>query len=137
MELPMSTRHAAEQTRSDVFDLDGTLKRLGDDRGLLADLIQLFAEDSPHYLARMEEGLVASQAGQIRHAAHALRGLAANFGAARLTTTLFEVEQKCDEGLIVDVPKLVEQAKRQAAELRTALAPFSNHADGGTPLRPA
>jgi hypothetical protein len=40
-----------------VFDLDGTLRRLGGDTGLLAELIRLYAEDSPDLLRRMATGI--------------------------------------------------------------------------------
>ncbi len=107
-----------------VFDLKGTLKRLGGDRGLLSDLIQLFAEDAPLWLARMTQGLADGKAAELRHAAHALRGLAANFGAFRLTATLFQLEEKSAVGTISDARYLVDEARTATEQLQQALEPY-------------
>lgn len=62
-----------------VFDLQATLRRLGGDHSLLADLVQLYDEDSPVLLNRLAQAIPEGNCDQIRHAAHSLRGLAANF----------------------------------------------------------
>src|SRR4051812_17598394 len=93
-----------------IFDLEDTMKRLGGDTELLADLAQLFEEDSPNWLAKISDGVKTQQAPQVRHASHALRGLAANFGAERLTTTLFALEDQASTGNLEEAPKLLAQA---------------------------
>jgi HPt (histidine-containing phosphotransfer) domain-containing protein len=110
------------ETNADVFDLEGTLKRLGGDTELLADLAQLFEEDSPNWLAKISDAVKSQQAPQVRHAAHALRGLAANFGADRLTTTLFALEDQASTGNLEEAPMLLAQAERETVKLREALA---------------
>lgn len=65
--------------KADVFDLAGTLRRLGGDTNLLSDLVQLYSEDSPGLLQRLHAGIEAHRSDEVRHAAHSLRGLAANF----------------------------------------------------------
>ena len=66
-----------------VIDLRETMDRLGDDEELLGDLIVLYFEDAPALLSRLEEGVASENLVQAREAAHALKGIAANFGAAR------------------------------------------------------
>jgi HPt (histidine-containing phosphotransfer) domain-containing protein len=106
-----------------AFDLDGTLKRLGGDRELLSELIQLFAEDAPVWLNRIAAGIAEHKPESVRHAAHALRGLAANFGAERLKGTLFQLEEKASSGVLDEAPALLDDARREADELQHTLAP--------------
>ncbi len=112
-----------EQSAQGVFDVTGTLGRLGGDRGLLSDLIDLFSEDAPVWLGKMKNAVTAGRAGDLRHSAHALRGLAANFGAERLTSTLLEVEEKAGTGTIDGTANLVDEAQQEVVELQHALAP--------------
>jgi HPt (histidine-containing phosphotransfer) domain-containing protein len=116
------------QTRDEVFDIDGTLKRLGGDTALLGDLAQLFEEDSPKWLAKIADAVKAEQAPQVRHASHALRGLAANFGAEKLTTTLFALESQAAADDLKQAPKLLEDVQRETAQLREALTPHRTSA---------
>src|ERR1044071_9738461 len=67
-----------------VLDLGAALKRLGGDRGILIELAKMFAEDSPGLLDAIEQGVHQGREKDAGRAAHSLRGLAANFGAARL-----------------------------------------------------
>ena len=49
--MPLSIQgYSVGNDELSVFDLNATLRRLGGDTGLLADLIRLYAEDSPDLL---------------------------------------------------------------------------------------
>ncbi|MCC7084510.1 MAG: Hpt domain-containing protein [Pirellulales bacterium] len=77
----------------ELLDLDGTLHRLGGDHQLLASLAKVFAEDSPLLLNRLFSAVQSMRGEEICKAAHALRGLAANFGAPSLTLSLRQLEE--------------------------------------------
>jgi PAS domain S-box-containing protein len=49
------------------------------DAALLADMVQLFEEEAPELLARVEAAVRSSDAGQLRTTAHSLRGLVSSF----------------------------------------------------------
>jgi two-component system sensor histidine kinase/response regulator len=49
------------------------------DAALLADMIQLYEEEAPHLLARVEAAVRSSDAEQLRTAAHSLRGVVSSF----------------------------------------------------------
>src|SRR5690242_16157349 len=89
---------------ANVFDLVGTLRRLGEDRGLLADLIQVYREDSPALFRRLQLGVQCQSADEVRHAAHSLRGLAANFGATTLNDVLYKLEDFASRGDLESAP---------------------------------
>jgi HPt (histidine-containing phosphotransfer) domain-containing protein len=52
------------------------------DAALLADMIQLFEEEAPELLARVEAAVRSSDAEQLRTAAHSLRGLVSSFSTS-------------------------------------------------------
>src|SRR5689334_15009028 len=103
----------AEAIRSEgeVFDLEGTMQRLGGNRTLLADLIQLYVEDSPPLLDRIDMGVKALRCDDVRRAAHSLRGLAANFGAAMLAGPLYRLEEAASQGHLEDASTLALQIR--------------------------
>jgi HPt (histidine-containing phosphotransfer) domain-containing protein len=125
----MSVYHRNEitsaNTQQNVFDLDGTLRRLGGDTGLLADLVQLYAEDSPDLLRRLAAGIELGQSDQVRRAAHSLRGLAANFGAADLTGILHRLEDNSAANHLEGAPELLKMAQQESVRLQSALARYS------------
>lgn len=75
-----------------VLDVDASLKRLAGDRNILVELAKMFAEDSPGLIDAIEQGIQQARYSDAGRAAHSLRGLAANFGAARLMHRLRELE---------------------------------------------
>jgi two-component system, sensor histidine kinase and response regulator len=109
-----------------VFDLNGTLRRLGGDTGLLADLIRVYAEDSPDLLRRLASGIENHHFDQVRRAAHSLRGLAANFGAASLTQLLHRLEDRSTASQLDDGPRLFKTVQQESARLQAALARYSH-----------
>ncbi len=89
---------------------------------LLADLVQLYEEDSPALLSRIAAGVQAQRSDEIRHAAHSLRGLAANFGAMALSDPLLHLEEAAMEGRLDDASSLLNQVQQESARLQKALA---------------
>lgn len=81
-----------------VLDVDASLRRLGGDRNILIELAKMFAEDSPGLVDAIEQGIEQARYSDAGRAAHSLRGLAANFGAARLMHRLRELEAALAQG---------------------------------------
>ena len=105
-----------------IFDLPGTLRRLGGDTNLLSDLVQLYQEDSPGLLSRLHAGIESHQTDEVRHAAHSLRGLAANFGAGVLTQSLLRLEETAAAGRLDEAAALLDQVSQDSAQLQATLA---------------
>src|SRR5207248_11228988 len=88
------------------------------DAALLADLIQLFEEEAPELLARVEAAVRSSNAEQLRTAAHSLRGLVSSFStsAAKAAQAL---EQLGSEGRAREAAERYQVLNRAVQELRT------------------
>jgi len=90
------------------------------DAALLADMIQLFEEEAPELLARVEAAVRSSDAEQLRTAAHSLRGLVSSFStsAAKAAEVL---EQLGIEGRAGESAEPYEVLNQAVQELRTIL----------------
>jgi two-component system sensor histidine kinase/response regulator len=76
-----------------AFDADALRRRLCDDQGLMDDVILLFLEDLPIRLAAIQDALTRGSASELRAAAHALKGAAANLSALALCQAADELER--------------------------------------------
>jgi HPt (histidine-containing phosphotransfer) domain-containing protein len=104
-----------------VLDVDASLKRLGGDRTILVELAKMFAEDSPGLIDAIEQGIQEEHYSDAGRAAHSLRGLAANFGAARLVHRLRELEVALAQGDRVGSLTLMVPAREEKGRLQEAL----------------
>jgi CheY-like chemotaxis protein len=66
------------------MDRAGMMERLGGDEELVGEVIRLFIQDCPNRLAAIKTAVDRQSAEDIRQAAHALKGAAANVSAAAL-----------------------------------------------------
>jgi len=73
---------AAGQASHVVFDEAAALRRTGDDRGLLKELVALYRADAPVTVREIEAALAARNAEALRVAAHTLKGSVATVGGA-------------------------------------------------------
>jgi HPt (histidine-containing phosphotransfer) domain-containing protein len=123
-------------TEMPLVSYDDLLHRVGGSEDLLVDVIQLFLEDGPQLLGKIREGLGAGDSRATRAAAHALKGSAANFGAAPVVDVARAIEMAASAGCLdaaADaVPALESGLERLVGELTGILAARSP-ADGTPP----
>lgn len=72
-----------------MIDFQGSLARMGGDVTLLHDMARFFLEDTPEMMRTVEAEIVGERASR---AAHSIKGLAANFGAAPVVEVASELE---------------------------------------------
>jgi len=116
-----------------TLDMPAAIARLGGDKSLLADLIGFFFEDAFPLLAKMHESFARHERESARQAAHSLKGLAANFGAARAVAALQAIEHMGDGS--ADCAELERDVDCEVAKLAAALADYSEEnlpSDGGS-----
>ncbi len=104
-----------------LLDLEGALRRLGGDHDLLSCLAKVFAEDSPTLLNRLRTAVGTMQGEEIRSAAHALRGLAANFGAMSLMQPLRQLEELGTRDDLHRAQDLLKEVCDKTAKLQHSL----------------
>jgi two-component system sensor histidine kinase/response regulator len=76
-----------------VLDRETALERVEGDVELFEELVQLFLEDLPERLSEIRVGLARQDGDQVRRAAHALKGAAANLSALAVAATARTLEE--------------------------------------------
>jgi CheY-like chemotaxis protein/HPt (histidine-containing phosphotransfer) domain-containing protein len=74
------------------LDVTVLVERVGGDRAVVADLAQIFFEESPQTLAALRAALTAGDAGKVKLHAHTLRGSASFFGAEEVVEAARQLE---------------------------------------------
>jgi CheY-like chemotaxis protein/HPt (histidine-containing phosphotransfer) domain-containing protein len=88
MAAVLPTKRAApapvdEIPATDTFDVNDFLERLGGDRELLGQLVDLFLTESPPQLAAIRRAIEEGDRDALRRAAHSFKGMISNFGASK------------------------------------------------------
>jgi CheY-like chemotaxis protein len=110
----------ATARESALIDPAIVLRGCAGDAALLADMIQLFEEEAPELLARVEAAVRSSDAEQLRIAAHSLRGLVSSFSTTAANAAQV-LEQLGIEGRGGEAAERYEVLNRAVQELRTIL----------------
>lgn len=112
---PASDGASWMQTESAVkhMDVEGALERLGGDRALLAELAGLFVDEGPRLLAEAEESLARGDAPALQNAAHQLKGLFAQFCAARAREAAWELELEARRADLIAARPRLEALREQ------------------------
>jgi len=105
-----------------IFDKRAALERMAFDAQLFGEMIDLLREDGPRRMLELKAGLETGDLGRMHHAAHSLKGLAANFNASRTVQAAAHVEKLAKAGqsgdeLAVAVAELREALDELLAEL--------------------
>ncbi|MEX0819741.1 MAG: response regulator, partial [Pirellulaceae bacterium] len=100
-ETASDTSHAppaAVPTDDLIVDYADAMKRLGNDAELFREFVGFYDEDSRTLLAQIEDAVKSGDAAKLQHAAHNLKGLAANLGARRVVEAAFLLEKTGKSG---------------------------------------
>lgn len=68
--------------------------------GLVAELFDLFREDTPERLANLRKQMAAGEGGHVSELAHALKGSAGTMGATRMRELAQEIEKATKSGRV-------------------------------------
>ncbi|MEX8501385.1 response regulator, partial [Leptothrix ochracea] len=85
-----SAAQATPKRTLKVADFDQARVLMDDSRELFEEIARLFKTDAPPHLQKIQEGMVSQDAEQVRHGAHAIKGMVGIFAAER---TVFAAEQ--------------------------------------------
>jgi two-component system, sensor histidine kinase and response regulator len=117
-----------DKTNSDhpnlVIDYAASMRRLDYDMELFKNIIEIFNEDSPKLLHAIDSAIVKRDSAAIKRAAHALRGLAANFDAKNLADTARRLEHATHDELFQRDAALPASITDQVKQVKDALAGY-------------
>jgi HPt (histidine-containing phosphotransfer) domain-containing protein len=109
---------------SNIFDYEGSLRRMGDDEALFQEMALLLRSDAPTLLTELQAAHKAGDASRMQRAAHTLKGLAANFGAGRAVAAAAEMEQLAKARQTAGMPAAIVEIEESLEELIGVLAHY-------------
>lgn len=94
----------------------------GGDPGFVAEIVQMFSEDTPPHLDELDNAAAAGDATRLAKVAHGLKGSASNFGAAYFRTLTERIEHLAKTGDLAAAPAAIADLRTEYARVITALA---------------
>jgi two-component system, sensor histidine kinase and response regulator len=117
----------APRSRSgrDAFDRAAALDRVGGDEDLLKELIAVFLEDYPGWLAELGASVAAADPPRVRRAAHTLKGAVDSVGGSSAYEAAFRLERMGAEGRLGGAAEAIAALEIEIHRLVPALAAYA------------
>ncbi len=112
-----------------VFDSAAFLNRLGGDKDLVKEILEIFRDDVPCQISALKSALEQGDADLIHRQAHTLKGASANISASALQDVAFQLETAGKDGNFTLAGSLLEKIESEFEVLVEAItsAGFSNN----------
>ena len=107
------------QNPLDESVLEG-LRALGD-ASLLAELVELFVDETPSRLAALRNAVEDEDAGTVEQTAHTLKGSCSNMGAWRMANLCAELQELGSSGELTPASGLLDQLQAEFDRVRVTL----------------
>jgi len=111
-----------------VMNRETALARMGGDERLLLQMADFFLTDAATLVAELDEAVRTGNVRGGHHAAHSLKGLAANFEALPAIAAARQIELSCRDGNLEACVPLMPRLKDEIARLSAALQAMMSHA---------
>jgi HPt (histidine-containing phosphotransfer) domain-containing protein len=113
-----------DNLRSERFDPLALWQRVGEDMGLLREIVGMFAAESPQMLRKIEDAVQRRDAGAVQRASHNLKGTLLQFAAPAASAAAADLEQSAtsldEAGLRINKLKTEIDALMRALRAMTA-----------------
>jgi HPt (histidine-containing phosphotransfer) domain-containing protein len=107
--------------KSEGFDPESLWARVDGDLDLLRELVDVFAEEAPKMLTRIQEGIDLQSPSEVEKAGHKLKGSVLQFSARTAAATALELEEKGREGSLAGANPLLDKLRQEIDLLQEAL----------------
>lgn len=104
-----------------VFEYLPLLDRLGGDRDLLQEIVNVFVGDAPVQIRILEQALENKDVRTLADQAHTLKGAASNAGAPRLREAVLRLEQATKSGELAYAPHLLQVVRAEYRQYESSL----------------
>jgi two-component system, sensor histidine kinase and response regulator len=112
-------------SRPPVFNLTEALTRVDGDEDLLKEIIEVFAEEYPGWIADLRAAIAAADAPWVRRAAHTIKGAVDNCGAGSAFDAAFRLERMAGEGRLAGADEAVAALDQEIQRLLPALLGYA------------
>jgi HPt (histidine-containing phosphotransfer) domain-containing protein len=105
----------------DPASLDNLRTIGGGDDAFVAEIVQMFCEDTPPHLDELDKFAASGDAVHLAKVAHGLKGSASNFGAAYFRTLTERIELIAKSGDLAAAPAAIAALRAEYARVIDAL----------------
>ena len=126
----MKDSAAVSDTRSKLFDLQGSLERFDDDLEVLAEVAFIFCEHADSMLEEIRTAVDQRAPRELRRAAHTLKGSLGTFGAQEGVEAAKALEKHAELGDLSGAPSLYGRVENVTLRLRKELDRFLGSSPG-------
>lgn len=95
---------ACEEKSQLLVDEEGGLRRLGGDREIYNELMDMFIQNAMDQIALLKEAVEMQNADTIEKVAHSIKGAAANLGVLLVQQSAYELEKIGNKKELVNAP---------------------------------
>jgi len=124
-----ATGGSDQQALQNVVDMDDVMQRLAGDRELFGELAGFFLEDVPGLMDDLERAIALSEMEGVHHAAHSIKGMAANLGARAAADAARRLELQGQQGQLDEAPAAFAQLRRDVDALLKTLPELTRRQD--------
>jgi HPt (histidine-containing phosphotransfer) domain-containing protein len=117
--------------KSERFDPESLWNRVDGDLDLLRELVELFTEEAPRMLARIEEAIEHGSASDLEKASHKIKGSVLQFSAHAATAIALELEENARLGSIAGAEELLKKLRHEIDRLQQTLRAMVRGAANG------
>jgi HPt (histidine-containing phosphotransfer) domain-containing protein len=110
--------------RGELLDIDATLGRLGGDRDLYFEMIDIVLQDLPKMSRELHQAVRRQDSDAIASRAHALKGLIAGCGGIRAAAVAQVIETAGHKGEATRTAALLPELDQALQELTAALIEY-------------
>ena len=119
--VPAASPAAPSYQAPEAFDPAAALDRVGGDRALLVEVMELVLEDCPRVLTQVRRAIREGDAVALEHEAHAFKGAVGNFGAQETVDAALALERLARAGDLSQTPGVVARLEAAMSSLATDL----------------
>ena len=118
MEVIVKRKTEASRQEPAVWDKSQLLHRLGDDEQLVVEMLEVFRDEMPRLIERLETNLKERRRDGLEQVAHAMKGACLNLGAMKLVRLCSSLEKGAAE-------EPWRKLKRRAEDVKIAYGEFA------------
>ena len=112
---------AFSDDRLSIFDLDDALEKMGGDKEILADILEVFSETYADQLNELKKAIEDGDTTIVERAAHTLKGSVGAFSAKKAFETAFRLENMGHDGNLEEAAAEYSKLEQEVEELHRAL----------------
>jgi CheY-like chemotaxis protein/HPt (histidine-containing phosphotransfer) domain-containing protein len=125
---PVQTDQSSDDLSLSEEGVDWTaaLRIVGNDCEILGEIVAVFLDEYPRWLAQMRAAFAVQAAPALRRVAHTIKGSLAQFGACSAARAAQRLETMGEKGVLTDAERALSDREKELERVQPAMAKFAS-----------